>query len=738
VVAFSLMLAVGHAEEGETPAAAPPAPERAPGAPNDVGGPRTPPRGSEREAMWPAPSAEDWARPVLIPFERTWDDAVAVSKETGKPILVCINMDGEIASEHYAGIRYRQPEIAALYEPYVCVIASVYRHNLQDYDEAGRRILCPRFGSVTCGEHIGIEPYVFEKFCDGQRIAPRHIAVNLAGNETYDVYYANDTASVFEAIRDRVPDTDVPKTVIVRGDRPVVERVASRAREDREAVEAAYRDGDAAQRRELLEAAKANAAMAPLDLLRLALRGLDPEQAKAARAALARVEAPSATDLMAEALKAPMADAERDALIAALERIGSSSTLAQWLAVVHRGLATTSASVDAEAYAQAMGGATYPAPSIVLVGENLVAHAERKAHEVQARPDDPEARLDLAASLLQQALESPYATARREREAERWARHLYEEARTVAHEAEALGASGWRLDAVQALAAYHLGDTAAAYERSAKAIAEVPVGDTTYMSMAIATVFAEGRYKAIKAAVQAKERFPAMWIADLNAAYSILRAHPLGTDTQLAWHVDLLDWIGADRRVDAALEAGLERFPMSAELHRRLRERTLKYRGAAGLEATYAALLTAAEDPAPLRWFAGLASVVAAEQLRREQAADKARAAYDRAVAFFEATAERWPETADEVDERIALVEAGRARLAWQLGDDEGALAAILASFARRADSAGTRDGLGITPGETAQMLLARLRQREKTDAVAELEAALALIDPELLRPDRP
>src|SRR5262245_10743690 len=60
---------------------------------------------------WPAPTAEDWQRPVLVKFQRTWEDAVALSKETRKPILVCINMDGEPASEHYAGVRYRQPEI---------------------------------------------------------------------------------------------------------------------------------------------------------------------------------------------------------------------------------------------------------------------------------------------------------------------------------------------------------------------------------------------------------------------------------------------------------------------------------------------------------------------------------------------------------------------------------------------------------------------------------------------------
>src|SRR4030095_8566403 len=96
------------------------------------------------------------------------DSPRPASQERGKPVLVCVNMDGEIASEHYAGVRYRQPEIAALYEPYVCVIASVDRHNPRDYDDEGKRIVCPRFGTLTCGEHIAIEPGLFDKFFDGQ------------------------------------------------------------------------------------------------------------------------------------------------------------------------------------------------------------------------------------------------------------------------------------------------------------------------------------------------------------------------------------------------------------------------------------------------------------------------------------------------------------------------------------------------------------------------------------------
>ena len=158
-----------------------------------------------------------------------------VSKETGKPILVCVNMDGEIASEHYAGVRYRQPEIATLYEPYVCVIASVYRHTPRDYDEQGRRILCPRFGSVTCGEHIAIEPILFEKFFDGKRIAPRHIGVELDGKEMYDVYYAWDTDTIFNNLKDGHREAAARSAAAsCDGDRSLVENVASRDNEDRD------------------------------------------------------------------------------------------------------------------------------------------------------------------------------------------------------------------------------------------------------------------------------------------------------------------------------------------------------------------------------------------------------------------------------------------------------------------------------------------------------------------------
>ena len=74
--------------------------------------------GVTREQMWFAPTTEDWKKPVLITFQRSWDDALEVAVETGKAILICVNMDGEIASEHHAGIRYRIPEIARIHTPF--------------------------------------------------------------------------------------------------------------------------------------------------------------------------------------------------------------------------------------------------------------------------------------------------------------------------------------------------------------------------------------------------------------------------------------------------------------------------------------------------------------------------------------------------------------------------------------------------------------------------------------------
>jgi hypothetical protein len=513
--------------------------------------------GVDREAMWFAPTAEDWKKPVLIGFQRTWEDALAVAKETGKAILICVNMDGEIASEHYAGVRYRQPDIAALYEPYVCVIASVYRHTPRDFDEHGQRILCPRFGSVTCGEHIAIEPVLYEQFFDGRRIAPRHIMVELDGSESYDVYYAMDTASVFGAIRDGIADRAAQPPPVVRGDRPIVERVASRDIADRAAVETAYRDGDRELRRALLAAAAERIDAAPVDLLRLAVFGFDAELARLARQALAGARSAEAVDVINEALRAPVDATEREALVGALERLGASSPRARSLAVVHKGLGTRSDQVDAESWAKAIeGGGTYAAPAEWATLESRV---ESRAAAAASRPGDAAARLELAESALRLAVDpqTSQILAADPRTASKYAQLMFEDARRAGLEAERLGAKGWRVHAVLALAAWYLGDTDEAHARAEIAMSDIPPGAEEWSAIATIALFARARRAAILQAVREKREWPGQWLTDVNAAYSVLARHPLGTDEHVAAHYDLLRLLGAGGRAARVLDDGL-------------------------------------------------------------------------------------------------------------------------------------------------------------------------------------
>ena len=702
---------------------------RASGAQGTPGGPAP----VAREAMWPAPTAEDWKKPCLVLFQRSWDDALAVAKETKKPILICVNMDGEIASEHYAGLRYRQPDKAALYEPYVCVIASVYRHTPRDYDDQGRRVPCPRFGSVTCGEHIAIEPILYAQFMDGRHIAPRHIGVELEQGkaELYDVFYAFDTDSVFKAIHDGAANRP-PVPPVVRGDRPPVERLASRDREDRAAVERSYLQGDRVTRRRLLDAALVHRELDHVDLLRLALFGLDVELARLARAALAESDSEKAIDLIVEVLRVPLESSERERLLAALERLGEQYPRARTLAAVQQGLARPSEALDVGGWSQDLAGAEYPAP-----GEwsAIEARVEQGARASAARPGDPEVELALAEAALALAIDPRTARilAADVRTAPDYAELQFEDARRAAREAERLGAKGWRVDAVQALAAYYLGDEAEARARAELAVKAMPSGETGWNAMAVLALFAHARQQAILAAAAKKESWPKEWLADVNAAYTVLAQHPLGADYQVAAHHDFLKALGARARAAQVLAAGLERFPESWLLHERLRMQTLEERGIEGLEAVYEARLASAPRAPGGRWFAGYAALVTAEYYRRAGNPAAAVAAYERAIAHYEQSIAENPESKASSDHYAALALAGRARLAFERGDHERATADLVAAFERKPEAAATLDGLNLSAVDTAKMLLARLRERGEVELAARVQTALQALDPVML-----
>lgn len=691
-----------------------------------------PPQGAAREAMWYAPTAEDWQKPVLITFQRSWEDALAVARETKKPILVCVNMDGEIASEHYAGVRYRDAEKARLYEPYVCVIASVYRHTPRDYDDEGRRVLCPRFGSVTCGEHIAIEPVLYEQFMDGKRIAPRHIAVDLdeSSLELYDVYFAFDTDSVFQAIRDGVKDRPAPLPI---GERPLEEKAASRDVGERVALERAYLTGDRELRRTILQSTLQHKELDHADVLRLALFGLDVELARAARKALAETDSEKAVDLILDVLRAPLESGEREMLLAALDRLGAKYPRARTMSAVQQGLAQAPSSVDVGDWAAGLAGAEYPAPRERTSLEQRLTAEERRSRE---RPTDPAVQLELAEAALALAVDPTTAEvlAADRRTADDFARLQFEDVRRATEAAIASGASGWRVEALLTLSAWYLGEESEAEARAEKTVPLIPPGEGSWNSMAVLALYARARERAVLSALREKREWPKEWLADVNATYEILLRHPHGADHQVAAHFDFLWQLGARGRATGVLEAGLERFPAAWMLHARLRGVRLEERGIEGLAEEYAARLAKPHDPAVV-WFAGYASLVTAEYYRRAGNTAAAATAYEQAIGLYERSIVENPSSRANSDFYIAMALGGRARLAFEHGENARATELIEASFARHADAASALDGLNLSTVDTARAVLQSARGAQQTDLARRLEGALASLDPRHLEP---
>ncbi len=691
---------------------------------------------AEREVMWRAPTEAEWAMPTLIRWQRSWEDAVALSVKTGKPILVCVNMDGEIASEHYAGVRYRQPEVAALYEPYVTVIASVYRHTARDYDDEGRRVPCPRFGGVTCGEHITLEPIVYERYLDGRRIAPRHIMVELDGSEVYDVFYAFDTASVFQTVYDGVVDRENPVPWVEPEEPSLVERLTSPDAEDQEWVERVFRAGTRAERREILTAAVSAGPDSPLDLLRLAIFGLDVEQARLARAALAQTQDPAAIELITEALRVPMEPAEREPLIAALDRLSALDARAGTLAVVYRGLGAESGAVDVEAWAGSLKGA--PASADAYERDTLEERLREKQRAAAAAREDAQANLEAAEATLALAVDPSTLETLPSDPVERKRLHrlMYEDVLAKAGKAADLGAGGWRADAAMAVAHSSLGNARQAAELAAKAVEALPVGADSWSAMAALSIFVDGRRQSISRRQRRGESWPPEWLADMHSAYAVLARHPYGLDAHIADHHDFLRRMGAVGPAAEVLEVGLERFPLSANLHARLRSSLLRDKGVKGLMERYDAILAQPGTGAPRMQFAGYAALVAAEFERRQLRGPEGLDAYTRAIELYEASIALAPEdkgVAHSADHFVAMALAGRARILMDAEQEAEAVAQLLQSFERCPDAASVLDGLNFSAATTAISLWARLKARGQSELEDQLKTALDALDPALL-----
>ncbi|MBK7874281.1 MAG: hypothetical protein IPJ77_00745 [Planctomycetes bacterium] len=141
-----------------------------------------------------------------IHWQRSLADALAIAAVEDRPLLVAVNMDGESACERIVREEYRDPRFVASTRAFVCVVASPVRHTARDHDDQGRRIPCPRLGEVTCGEHVALEPILYDAYLkDADRVAPRHALVLQDGKKAFDEFLLFDLrdldAMVEEAAR---------------------------------------------------------------------------------------------------------------------------------------------------------------------------------------------------------------------------------------------------------------------------------------------------------------------------------------------------------------------------------------------------------------------------------------------------------------------------------------------------------------------------------------------------------
>jgi tetratricopeptide (TPR) repeat protein len=331
---------------------------------------------------------------------------------------------------------------------------------------------------------------------------------------------------------------------------------------------------------------------------------------------------------------------------------------------------------------------------------------------------------------------------------------FYGDARSSAFEAERLGARGPRTDAVIALASAELGEPEVARQRALAAIdgGLLKLGDDATPTEAatgpeldpvsvskLLRLFADARQRAIRAAFRAGDKWPSQWLSDVNAAYSALARDGWIDENALIEHHDFLRWLGATARANAVLDDALARFPASAALHERLRTRLLWDSGPDGLESGYDDRLAkrAPESAATsrLEWFAGYASLVAAEHHRRRGEFDAALASYRRAAEHYQRDLSRFPAELDTTHHYLALGLAGEARVLLERGDLRTASEKLLAAIALRPESAASLDGLGITPVATAKMLREKLLVAGDADGGARVQAALDALDPALLEP---
>lgn len=659
----------------------------------------------------------------LIPWQRNLDDALALARATGKPILICANDDGEAASEQLANRKYRDPGFARLVEGFVPLIVTARRRVAFDRDDRGRRLEDPRFGTVLNGEQLSLEPIVYERYFRGRRVAPRHVGVTADGEILFDVFLSNHLGEIDEALREHG----------VAGALPAVDGsdldalLASPDAAVRRIVEQRFVDGDAAERERLASACYGDQTVVHPELLHLALR--DPEdrvRAAAARAAAGHVdrvpfelwaplvrEAELSGSEAASALqrafatwaeRAAAADDAADESVAARTRRAKASWAHQY-AVALDGLARDATLVDPAAAKQRAEARPQPP-----ISAEEIPGLERTLNELDRQsPSLPGVARAKARALLR------YAQIQRAEGSD--PTFLLQDALRAAQKASELDPDDRVAQAVAGVAHYLLGDAQNAWpmllaaardlswSRGGEAIEEAWVLGILLRDRAFAIVTAmnDGGIDGVDP----------LHLADGRALFALLARGPRLTAADVQNWSRAAQAVGAQGTALAAARIGAARFVSDPSMHQRLRSELLAAYGAHGLERAYRDVASGADG----LWFAGYALMEAADRHLRQHLPAvvatatrpaAAEAAAQRAVDRFERAMALAEDYAEATAPFVALSHLLAARAAAARADWGAATAALAKAGNLAVDGAAVRDFDGTSLADAAAALIAR------------------------------
>ena len=661
----------------------------------------------------------------LMPWQRTLEDALALVEASGKPLLICVNMDGETASEALVRGRYRNPEFARLAGGFVPVLANPSRHTERDHDDRGRRIADPRFGRLIGAEHIDIEPEVYERYFKEQRVAPRHVGVSAGGEVLFDLYLLQDLKAIDRALEEHGrPDLELPD---LSGLGPGG-LLASHDAEARERLEALFLESDETTRLWLARAAleESRSAQHPA-LIRMALR--DPSAAVRSEAvhSLARFPELLDVEVFPEALR-EATPAQLPALHERLTALAATATendqiRARRLARMALAFALDSDVVDVELWRAAVSGAASVVASVVAEGpadiERVYEALDRVGQRLRANPRDARlnalsAELGLRASQILVARGSGNPG------------FVLMDARAAAEravEADPDSTLGW---ACLAVVTHQLGDFELAADAATRALPGLIDQATSKLAADVLNAFADGRLRALYERLGTEEGWPTEWVPDVLAAYEVLAAHPRGTEARMVAGDDAFWNLEAFRRQAGYTRSALERWPASGAVHERFRLQILRDGGAAALMTAYDDMDVPAELAPTVRWFEGLAQFVAAEHFVQDLHTGEAIAAYGACIETFRESLELEATFGPSALHYIAQAWAGIARIHLDAGRLDEALEVLQEGARAYVGSFDAADGLGNTPADTARELRRALQRAQRGAAAEELMAYLS------------